>query len=301
MEKAIPIFKKENLSYIREEKEGYWIFLSKFHPETRELIVNFTGKEVLDLCNGIKSLAEIEFEMQNRYPSVPDEQIKMDVARTIASFSRLGIIEWVDGNNPFLNRREEPLKNNFLLAIGQEEDIHEIASFIKSSQVLRSAQFHTKDMFCYKSPHVNDGEYEILALRKKLFAYIEEFFLLYHNEEIYGLLSIEIPLLVNTTAAMIKLIISPKEYFHELLKYSQDNFLMLAVKDITKIRVIELLSEPLDLAMKDVLCNEGYKEEGILLDEYGFGRSGRILSRCYAPSFVEKINKLRPKIQNERR
>lgn len=153
-------------------------------------------------------------------------------------------------------------------------------------------------MFCYKSPHVNDGEYELLALRQKLFAYIEEFFLIYHNEEIYGLLSIEIPLLVNTTAAMI---ISPKEYFHELLGYSQDNFLMLAVKDIAKIRVIELLSEPLDLAMKDVLCNEGYREEGILLDEYGFGRSGRLLSRCYTPSFVEKINKLRLKIQNERR
>lgn len=238
MEKAIPVFKKEKLSYSREEKEGYWTFVSKLHPETRELIVNFTGREILELCDGIRSLGEIENEMVNRYPSVRREQIKMDVYKTIASFSRLGIIEWVDGDNPFLYRHKESLKDNLWLAIGQEDDI---------------------------------------------------------DREIYGLLSIEIPLLMNVTAAMIKMIISPKEYFKELLKYAQDIFLLLTVRDVTKIRIIELLSEPLDLEMKEILLNEGYKEEGVLQNEFGFGRSARILSRCYEPLFVEKIIRLRLK------
>lgn len=70
---------------------------------------------------------------------------------------------------------------------------------------------------------------------------------------------------------------------------------MLAVRDVTKIKIIELLSEPLDLEMKEILLSEGYKEEGVLQDEFGFGRSSRILSRCYEPSFVEKIKRLRLK------
>lgn len=297
MARAIPVLKKENLAYSREEKEGYWTLIPKLHPETRELIVNFTAEEILELCDGKRSLKEIEEVMMNRYPSVQRAQIEIDVEKTIASFSRLGVIEWMDGDNPFLYRCKAPLGGDFWLAIGQEDDILRIENFIKYFQVLSSAQFDSKEMFRYKSPYVHEKEYEILALRQKLFAYIEEFFLLFHHQEIWGLLSVEIPLHSNSTVAMIKMIITPKEYFRELLRYAQDNFLMLVVRDTTKIRIIELLPEPLDLTMKEVLLSEGYKEEGILQDEFGFGRSGRILSRCYEPSFVEKINKLRLKMK----
>lgn len=144
MDKVIPIFKKENLSYSREEKEGYWTFISKLHPETRELIVNFTGREILELCDGIRSLEEIEAEMVNRYPSVGREQIKNDVCKSIATFSRLGIIEWVNNDNPFLYRYKEPLKDNLWLAIGQEDDIDKIESFVKTSQVLSPARFDNR-------------------------------------------------------------------------------------------------------------------------------------------------------------
>lgn len=35
-----PIFKRENLLYERQEKEGYWTIIPKFHPETQELVIN---------------------------------------------------------------------------------------------------------------------------------------------------------------------------------------------------------------------------------------------------------------------
>jgi hypothetical protein len=34
MKEAKPVFKKENLLYEREEKEGYWTITSRLHPET---------------------------------------------------------------------------------------------------------------------------------------------------------------------------------------------------------------------------------------------------------------------------
>lgn len=33
MKEAKPVFKKENLLYEREEKEGYWTITSRVHPE----------------------------------------------------------------------------------------------------------------------------------------------------------------------------------------------------------------------------------------------------------------------------
>jgi hypothetical protein len=294
MSRAIPIFRKENLSYLREEKEGYWTFVSKIHPETRDLIINPTAKEILDLCDGTKALEEIENEMKNRYPMVEEKRLKMDIAKTIASFSRLGIIEW-EGDNPFLYRCKEPLNEDFALMIGQENDILKIERFIKLSPIYQSSADNEQKLLCYRSPYFRDLDYEPLILRQKLFAYIEEFFLLLRRAEIIGLLSIELPLLQNTTAATIKLIISPKDWFANLLRYAYDNFPVLAVREITKIRILELLKDSLDLELKEILFKEGFVEEGFSKNEFGFGGDVKILARCYEPKFIERINKIKMK------
>jgi len=290
MNRAIPIFRKENLSYLREEKEGYWTLISKIHPETRDLIMNPTAKEIIELCDGTRALEGIENEMKSRYPMVEEKGLKMDVVKTIASFSRLGIIEW-EGDNPFLYRCKEPLTEDFALMIGQEDDILKIERFIKSSPIYQSPADNKQKLFCYRSPYFRDLDYETLALRQKLFAYIEEFFLLLYREEIIGLLSIELPLLQNTTAATIKLIISPKDWFVNLLRYAYDNFPVLAVREITKIRILESLKDSLDLGLKEILFKEGFVEEGFLKYEFGFGGDVKILAQYYESKFIERINK----------
>ncbi len=59
MREGTPIFKKENLMYEREEKDGYYTIISKLHPEIRELIINHTARKILELCNGEKTIQEI--------------------------------------------------------------------------------------------------------------------------------------------------------------------------------------------------------------------------------------------------
>ncbi len=294
MSRAKPIFRKENLSYLRKEKEGYWTFISKTHPETRDLIINPTAKEILDLCDGTRALEEIENEMKNRYPMVEEKRLKMDIAKTIASFSRLGIIEW-EGYNPFLYRFKEPLSADFALIIGQEDDILKIERFIKSSPIYQSSADNQQKLFCYRSPYFRDLDYETLALRQKLFAYIEEFFLLFYREEIIGLISIELPLLQNTTAATIRLIVSLKDWFANLLRYANDNFPALAVREITKIRILELLKDSLDLELKEILFKEGFVEEGFSKNEFGFGGDVKILAYYYESKFIERINRIKMK------
>ncbi len=292
MNEPKPIFRKENLLYEREEKNGYWTFISKIHPETRELIVNRTGKEILMLCDGSRTLQMIEYEMQNRYPNVGSNRIRMDVAKTIAIFSRLGIIEWED-ENPFLYKKEEPIADDLSMLIGQEYNICSIKEFIHSLGIFRSLTASEQNYFFYESPLFNFKEYEEVALRQKLFAYAEEFFLLLQKEKIVGLISIELPVLPNNSAAIIKLIVSPQSYFCTFLKYAQDNFPVLSVKNITKIKLFELLAAPLVSEMKELLLNEGYKEEGILHNEFGFGGDVKIWAYCYERKFIEGINKMK--------
>lgn len=290
MEEPKPIFKRENLLYEREEKEGYWTFISKIHPEAREIIVNPTTIEILLLCDGSRTLQMIENEMMNRYPNIDGKKIKIDIAKTIASFSRLGIVEW-DGDNPFLFKKEEPISDVFSMMVAQEDDIRRLKEFIES---FISHKFkNNRNYFSYITPYLDNKEYEEVALRQKLFSYIEEFFVLLRKSEWVGLISIGIPLLPNSTAATIKLILCPQNYFRNLLQYAHDNFPYLSVREITKIEISELVKKSLEPKLKEVLFEMGYKEEGIFRNELGFEKDVKVFSFYYERKFIEKINKIK--------
>ena len=76
-----PKFKYSNLGWYREEKEGYWTFIPKYHPETRELVINRTSKDILDFCDGCRTIQQIEEEMKKKYPDAPVNKIKTDIAK----------------------------------------------------------------------------------------------------------------------------------------------------------------------------------------------------------------------------
>ena len=238
MQEGKPIFKLENIEYEREEKEGYWTIVPKFHPETRELVINRTAREILELCNGARTIEQIEAEMQSRYLETPNDLIYRDLCSTLARFSRLLVIEW-DGENPFLYKREEIINDEFSLMIAEESDIIEIKSFIDNSGVLNGKEPREGNFaqWIYKNPRILSLEYELVSIRSKIFAYMEEFFLLVGRDKISGLLSISGGLF----AAVIKLMIVSKDYFVDLLRYSVDNLPFISVHNITKIKVELLL------------------------------------------------------------
>ncbi len=176
-QKDYPIFKKGNLLYEREEKEGYWTITPKFHPETRELVINFTARKVLELCNGKRTIDEIVEEMKNNFPTISKKEIQKDVYDTIGRFSRFLVIEWI-GENPFLYKRETILSDDLTLMIAQEDDILRIKKFIDDSNIFQNdRQIEDKsNLFFYKNPFASPLEYDEVSLRAKLFSFIEDFF-----------------------------------------------------------------------------------------------------------------------------
>jgi hypothetical protein len=298
MKEAKPVFKKENLLYEREEKEGYWTITSKIHPEVRELIINPTARKILELADGSRTMDEIELDFVNKYPEVPKEKIKTDIFRTLGSFTRLGIVEW-EGDNPFLYKYEESLTDGYSLSVAQEDSLREIESFIKSTEdFIKSMKDHftiQEEMVFYKNPLIMQGEYSELVLRQKLFAFSEEFFLLRKDSEIKGLMSISLPAHPKEFGAVIKLVICPEKFLNELFKYSRDYLPYLAVRDISKIEFYETNTASVNDSFKKFLLEEGFIKEAELQDELGFGKNLEIYSLGYTQDFIEKAKEQRKK------
>jgi len=291
MREARPIFKRESLLYEREEKEGYFTVLSKVHPETRELIINHTAREILEFCDGKKMLEEIETHFANKYNNVPEERIKFDIFKTLSSFTRLGIVEW-EGENPFLYKKEEPLSDGYSFSIGQEGDLRNIEIFIKSIEDQSKPQEGT---VFYKNPLIMIGEYSQLVLRQKLFAFSEEFFLLIKESRINGLFSFSLPSHPKEFNTILRLAICPEEFLDDLFKYSRDYLPYLAVRDISKSELYESNLEPINESLKKFVLRVGFVKEAELKDELGFGKNLVIYSLGYSQDFIDKAKGQRSK------
>lgn len=288
MNRGRPIFRKTNLQYEREEKDGYFTIVSRLHPETRELIINKTARAVLELCNGERDIDQVMTEFENLHQDVSKERLQADVNQILGVYTRLGVVEWL-GENPFLNRKEEPIGEGYSLGIAQEGDISRIETFLQTKHsVSESGKY-----FCHESALVTKGEYNKLALRQKLFSYNEEFFLLEKERKIEGLVAISIPHYLREQAAIIKLLYCPDDYTKNLLEYARDYYPRLSTRDITKIELCESTLHPLDEGLKELLTNERFVKEAKLKDELGFGEDMVIWSYRYPQDFIDEVNRQR--------
>lgn len=278
-----PMFKKENVLFMREEHEGHWTLLPKFHPETRELIINSTSKMILDFCDGCLTVDMIIKKIVHTNYTIGEEQIRKDVNRALALFSRLQLIEW-KGENPFLFKREQSLSDcSYFLQIGTEDELPLILDFIKNS-VQNKNDVIINDKISYINPNCAAKEYEELVIRQKLFSYTEDFFLLMNGNKIEGMISIMAPVYPKTTGE-IKLICCPHKYVKELILYSLDNMLFIATTKITKVRIttngIELNSNILEIFSKEYTAK----------NEYEFDQITYVYSYDYQQERYEEVSK----------
>jgi hypothetical protein len=292
MKETKPVFRKENILYEREEKEGYWTIMSRVHPEERELIINSTARKILELADGTKTINDIEMYFISKYPEVDRGKIKEDILKTLSSFSRIRIIDW-EGENPFLYKYEEPVTDGYSLYVGQEDDLKDIKTFINS--IIKPIVGFTQKTVLYINPISTLNEYVTFRLRKKLFDFSEEFFLLKNGPNIEGLVSIALPTDLEGSGAVLKLIICPEQFLKNLFEYAKDYLPYLAVKDISKIKIYETNLQQFDNAFKELLLQEGFNREGELKNELGFGNDLVIYSFNYAQEFIERANSQRKK------
>lgn len=290
MNDSIPVFSKDNLLYFRDEKEGYMTLISKEHPETMELIINPTSKEILELCDGKRTISNIYKTFEEWYPKVSKQRLQLDINKTFSTYSRLGIIKW-KGGNPFIDEMREKIGGDLSISVGYEEHLPIIMDFLNSFGIPTQEYNIPDDYYFYLNPILlPNQEYKDVVIRQKLFSFSEELFLLREKDELSGLVTIGVPIIQKgkSKAGVINLIIIKKEdiIFKSLIKYALMIFPIFSIVEPTK---INFLSEKEDEDIISHLKENGFVSEETRKNEIGFNKDINLYSYYYSEKFIDYL------------
>ncbi len=290
MDNAVPIFSKDYLLYFRDEKEGYMTLISKEHPETMELIINPTSKQILELCNGKRTISDIYKTFEKWYPQVSKKKLHMDIIKALSNFSRLGIIKW-EGKNPFVNEMREEIDNNIYMLVGYEEHFSLIMNFLNSFGIPQQKYNIAHNYYFYLNPlSIPNHEYRDVAIRQKLFSYSEEFFLIRRKDKTIGLITVSVPIYQKgkSKAGVINLIVVEKK--NKILDYAFDYILRIfPIFSIVQPTKIKIFLEKEDDEIIAHLKEKGFKLEGKVKNEIDFDKNLVVYSYYYVKKFIENL------------
>lgn len=252
----------------------------RLHPETRELIANQTASQILDICNGERTLEKVVDEFAELYPDVDKNLLSQDVYSTLASYTRLGIISWI-GENPFKTTLSCLLDENVIASIASEEELKQIVDIVSSFGLETPNIKVNQDYFLYRSPFMSNSELNPVSIRYKLFSFMEDYFLLRKGNKVIGVISVQMPTEEFGTGCNIRTIVSPHDYFQDFLQYALRETRTVAIKPIQKAKIFLELGKPGTDRLMDMLRAIGFTAEGSLKGEIGEGSHLELLSYFY--------------------
>ncbi|MCI1654154.1 MAG: hypothetical protein LKI32_00050 [Lachnospiraceae bacterium] len=262
-----PKFEEQQLYYYRREEDGYVSFVVK-NGKTQELMMNGSAWEILELCNGKRSILEIGECLKSRYGYLNGKfNFIKDVIVTVCMFDQIWLVSWGKGGSPFMINSKLELSKGSSLEWCKENRIREIEdTYEKFVGQTGYYQFN-----CLDNRFKGLSEYQNTTfLRSKLFFYKEDFFLLTnHNGEREGVISIrnDQP---NTDVLEVSTILTPMDKVEELLKGAirliMDNYLF----KLNKLR-IKMISDDtrVEENILNAFGNVGFTNTAILKNEYG--------------------------------
>lgn len=166
--------------YERAEKAGMASMLTA-DGQMNYTMLNSVGLEILDLCDGKRSVEEIGALLQSHYPDVELATIERDLIATLKELTKLYLILWVaaDGDiavdDPFGRLSERTVCSGGVLVLAGEGRLRALEGY------LRSLQIEGKKALEYLNP-LHDDIMQVLSnplsIRHDLFSYEKDYFLL---------------------------------------------------------------------------------------------------------------------------
>jgi hypothetical protein len=258
-----PYFNKDKLSFIRKENNNYWLIQLLEFPELTELLINHISKEIFDLCDGKKEINEIISMMSDKYIKIDENVIRNDVGTMLSKFSKLGVIEWKDDNDPYIVVNQKLFENGYKIRFAVENDFKRIYEYI----------YQNKDNF-YKFVDFYNQNYTDLAVRAKIFYRVEDYYLLLDpNNNIDCMIGIQKPDARNIYKDARVTFISNIRDVNKvvfLLSYLKENIKDFSFPKPTKIKMVfECKNENL----LKVLSLSNFKFESELSNEIDYDKS----------------------------
>lgn len=253
----IPLFRTDNISYMREERKNYISVHSNRAPWLQEVFLNFTMQKILVLCDGYTNVEKIVDVFYRLYDyKIAIDQIKVDIVKGLEELSMCKLIDWEEGN-PFMKRLNIITEGKEFSLI-EEKDIKELMSFITRKVNSNEVNYvHImSDQDVYK---------EEVYIRDKLFNFTEDFYILKSNEEIIGLISLILPR-NRSTVSTVGILIADTE-INEMILISN---LLKSAQNVTEFNITKTKFQfVMENYLKTELVSLGFIKECTLKSEIG--------------------------------
>lgn len=260
---------RRHVTYCRCENNGYYSLIGN-NGSSAFSMINETAKEIIELCDGKKTLGDILTCLCDEYPSVQVKTIRKDLFNSIDSLYGLRVIGIKNKADIEMNKLEN-IDSARSAWIADEEDLPTITDYIR-----RIEKRKTGIAYCWgENP---ERYYDSVNVRKKLFDFSSDYFLLKEmnalqdkaESRITALIELEYPADVLINSANINLAVGEVACFGSLLeavikycqscKYRQINTIRIRIPEADGAQIDELIHACLEA---------GFKREVIQKKEYG--------------------------------
>jgi hypothetical protein len=286
---GMPLCNRESIRFQRAEQAGHYLFTAWEIPDLFNLI-NSTAKEILDLCDGQRSVHALIEDMQRRYPGADPGLVQNDVLTTLFLFDRMGILGWSGTRPPTLPFTAPTVRLNGSVEVGRvsEDEFRALTDFLGQFGVTSTDPAVITPLYVW--PMVGPFFFSPIYLRRRLFFFTEDYYCFKRQGEIRGLVSFlsNKPMLRSHTLGLILLL--PDEEVRAVL----GNLLNIAKLDLAKRSSKLSVHLRSDHPGKDVLASYleafHFTKEAELTDEFDLGVNDLIYGYRFAVNRLDGDN-----------
>lgn len=253
--KCIPIAYSDALHYRRDELVGGITFISRRHPELRELGMNKVGKYIFEHADGSNTILDIVNNIISEYSECKKNQVISDVINILVNFWALGVIKWKE-KTPYDYTYNKIDGNKRFKLLSEDEVIDYEDNII--------GNYYTNPLYNKKLV------YSKIFLKQKICLQHEVFFVL----KISNIDKIRISLMYDVGTAILSIgslykgEIEDNIVIQEFLNWCVDTFVKCKAYNINKILKIRFYADNnTEHVLIELLKNTGFKCTGILKDE----------------------------------
>lgn len=262
-----------DLPYIREELDGYCSLLGN-DGDPNYTMLNKTGYQVLKMCNGSMTVADILSSAEKSYPTVKQEVLEGDITRILFKLSSIRAIGWIEGDHmkakhPFFDDEKVPLGDGYSICLAKETDLSILTTFIDHlGENINSGYEYVE---YHWDPWIrNYGD--SVETRRRLFNYSYEYFLIHRSGSLVGVLEIEPALDLSLNFATIKFLALPWQVFPSVINSVVDFYSTFPYKRVNSIHLMMPRLMSLENSrLMEMLPQVGFNLMTRLKGEYGEG------------------------------
>lgn len=263
-----PKFEFESLAYYREEKEGNLTIRSKIHPNSIELILNETSKDIMNLCNGERDIKTITKEMMEMYMGASENLILGDIVKFLKEFSKMRLVTWKNGN-PFFHDNKLQLDEGYTVSICSFEDAQKIYKFINRSSV-KNQDKQPADLV-YINPFTIEAGFSINNIYRNLMDDIKKYIAIEKDGVLEGIACINISRMTAVCDFLYIIINSENKYIGDFISYIIQTAPLISSNTVAGCRLYENTDSLIESEYMYVFKELGFYHSGILRDEIGYG------------------------------